>query len=73
MAGGERWKSNRRFILQHLRNFGMGKSYLENSIIKEIEMLTDYIETNYLDKPSEVDQCINISILNIVWLLAASK
>jgi len=72
MAGGERWKSNRRFILQHLRNFGMGKSYLENSIIKEIEMLTDYIETNYLDKPSEVDQCINISILNIVWLLAAN-
>ena len=73
MAGGETWKSNRRFLLQHLRNLGMGKSFLENAIMKETHMLADYIEENYLDKPSEVDRCVNLSILNVVWLMVASK
>jgi len=34
--------------------------------------LADYIEENYLDKPSEVDRCVNLSILNVVWLMVAS-
>jgi len=70
-SGGETWKTNRRFLLQHLRNSGMGKSFLENSMITETGMLADYIEKNYLDKPSDFGRCVNVSILNVIWLMVA--
>jgi len=37
------WREQRRFIVRHLRDFGLGKtSHMESIIMKEVEALTDF-------------------------------
>jgi len=71
--GGERHKTNRRFLIFHLKNMGMGKSYIEESIMKEAQMVVDCLGKSYTDKPVQLDRTINLAILNIVWQMIASK
>ena len=65
------WKDNRRFLLHNLRNLGMGKTRLEDSIMEEVEMLTKYLEKNCLNKETELDWSINVAVLNVIWQMLA--
>ena len=72
-SGGDLHKTNRRFLIFHLKNLGMGKSYLEDSMINEAQMVVDCLEKSYTDKPVQLDRTINLAILNVTWQLVASE
>ena len=52
MQDGEDWKTLRRFTLRALRDFGLGKSSLEDKIKDELENVLDE-----LDKKCGVPYC----------------
>lgn len=68
---GKIWSDNRRFLLRHLRDLGMGKTHLEHSIMVEAKMLVDHLEMTSVDKPAEVDWSINVAVLNVIWQMLA--
>jgi hypothetical protein len=40
------WREQRRFIVRHLRDFGLGKSsHMESIIMKEVQALSDLFST----------------------------
>ncbi|KAL7638034.1 UNVERIFIED_CONTAM: hypothetical protein RMT77_011659 [Armadillidium vulgare] len=70
-SNGSHWLHNRRFLLRHLRDLGMGKSKMEGIIMKEVEGLIEIFKT-LTKEPSKLPLSINIAVLNILWELVAS-
>ncbi|XP_073442528.1 cytochrome P450 2K4-like isoform X2 [Dendrobates tinctorius] len=62
---GENWKAMRRFTLTTLRDFGMGKSTIEEKIIEECTHLTDYF-ASFKGKPFDNTIILNGSVANII-------
>ncbi|OQV17438.1 putative Cytochrome P450 2B11 [Hypsibius exemplaris] len=66
-AQGELWKVHRRFALSTLRDLGMGKNWMEDSIIAEVEGICQALrDTN--GNPSIRVQLIN-SVSNVITAL----
>ncbi|KAM9316088.1 cytochrome P450 2K4-like [Gastrophryne carolinensis] len=70
---GENWKVMRRFALTTLRDFGMGKSSIEEKIIEECGYLNKKVESfkefNFhfiIDKPFESVEILNVAVANII-------
>ena len=72
MSDGLLWQNNRRFSLRHFKDLGLGKSFIEDTIIYEVNALLDVFD-KHLDAPYEVSWSINIAISNIIWGLTACK
>nr|XP_045615904.1 cytochrome P450 2L1-like [Procambarus clarkii]XP_045615905.1 cytochrome P450 2L1-like [Procambarus clarkii] len=72
MTNGERWQNARRFLLRNLRDLGMGKTFLEDAIQQEANMLVEEMKKN-TGVPTPFPPSINISVLNVVWQMVASK
>ncbi|XP_047738360.1 cytochrome P450 2L1 isoform X3 [Hyalella azteca] len=70
---GPVWTENRRFMLRHLRDLGMGKTALEGSIQQEAEMLVDHLDKTCVGKPAVMDVCFNCAVVNVIWQMLASK
>ncbi|XP_053565542.1 cytochrome P450 2K6-like [Bombina bombina] len=64
-ANGENWKVMRRFTLSTLRDFGMGKQYLEEKINKENDSLIQKIES-FSGQPFENTMTMNAAVANII-------
>ncbi|XP_073080393.1 cytochrome P450 2K6-like [Manis javanica] len=62
---GEAWKTMRRFSLTTLRNFGMGKRIIEDTIIEECQHLIQNFES-HRGKPFEVKTIMNASVANVI-------
>ena len=69
---GKIWQDNRRFTLFHLRDLGLGKSRIEDTIMTEVSALIEHLNKK-LDQPCELSWIINVAILNIIWGMIACK
>ncbi|CAG0919871.1 unnamed protein product [Notodromas monacha] len=74
-ANGQDWKVRRRFTLKHLRDFGFGKSSMEQLILDEMRHLADSINTEKNPKGSivELDSGLNAAVGNVIWWLTANR
>ncbi|XP_041465907.1 cytochrome P450 2C15-like [Lytechinus variegatus] len=62
---GEEWIQHRRFGLAALRNFGMGKKNLENSINEEARMFNEILSEK-IGKPFDPSFAVNNAVSNII-------
>ena len=61
-------------MLRHLKEYlGVSKTSLEVSIQDEAATLVKYLEKMDLRKPVAIDWSINVSVLNVIWQILASK
>nr|AKH03502.1 cytochrome P450 3036B1 [Paracyclopina nana] len=63
---GQEWTEQRRFALRRLRDFGMGKSSMEELIQEEIRQLCQKLDKQ-LNQPLKVDLTYNLSVVNALW------
>ena len=63
---GEEWSQQRRFTMRRLRDFGLGKSSMEDMISEEVGDLLKLLDQK-LNKPLEVRYIFNLSIINGLW------
>ncbi|XP_015276492.1 PREDICTED: cytochrome P450 2K4-like [Gekko japonicus] len=71
-ANGENWKVMRRFAITTLRDFGMGKKTIEDSIIKECHFLIQKFES-FEGKPFETTTIMNAASANIIVSILLGK
>ncbi|KAM3620565.1 uncharacterized protein V6R79_025489 [Siganus canaliculatus] len=71
-SNGEIWKTQRRFALSTLRNFGLGKNSLEQSIHEEIQHLREEIEMEK-GEPFRPVGLFNNAVSNIICQLVMGK
>ncbi|XP_063057367.1 cytochrome P450 2J2-like isoform X2 [Engraulis encrasicolus] len=72
MSSGPKWKRHRRFTMTTLRNFGLGKTLMENAICEEIRYLQEEMETQKGD-PFNPKMLFNNAVSNIICQLAFSS
>lgn len=66
------WKAMRRFTLQTLRDFGVGKSSLEEKIMIEVEAATRYLE-EVKSEPTEMAALLQMMIGNVIYGIVFGK
>ena len=69
---GPYWREQRRFLLRNLRDFGFGKSEMEDAMLDEIEKLSIELQKN-IGKPKPLDNTLNLAIANTLWSLLAGE
>ncbi|XP_076874337.1 cytochrome P450 2J2-like [Brachyhypopomus gauderio] len=72
MNNGYSWKQQRRFTLSTLRNFGVGKKYLEPSIKEEFNILCQAIR-NTKGEPFNAYHLISNAVSNIICSLVFGR
>ena len=71
-SNGRTWREQRRFALSTLRDFGMGKVRLEESILNEANALVKVIEAKN-GQPFDVHQTIMTSVCNVIYSMVFGK
>ncbi|KAM5163932.1 cytochrome P450 2K1-like [Mantella aurantiaca] len=66
---GENWKVMRRFTISTLRDFGMGKSTIEDRILEESDHLVQRFQT-FQGKPFDNSMGVNAAVGNIIVSIA---
>jgi hypothetical protein len=67
---GEHWEQLRRFALRHLRDFGFGKSSMEESIMLEVNEFIELLKTEEVGKPvTGIKDRLLFAAVNSVWAI----
>ncbi|KAB7502287.1 Cytochrome P450 2L1 [Armadillidium nasatum] len=70
-SNGNPWIYNRRFLVHHLQNLGMGKSKIEGLIMREVEGLVEEFK-GLTKEPSILPKAIHFAVANVIWQLVSS-
>ncbi|MEE6509283.1 hypothetical protein FKM82_025243, partial [Ascaphus truei] len=65
LSHGDNWKVMRRFTITTLRDFGMGKSSIEQKVIEECAHLIQHFES-FKGKPFDNTMIMNAAVANII-------
>ncbi|XP_076038360.1 cytochrome P450 2L1-like [Oratosquilla oratoria] len=69
---GEPWLSTRRFALRHLRQLGLGKSFMSGAIQFEALEMAKHFEREE-DGLTDLGTFINVVVVNVIWQLVANQ
>jgi hypothetical protein len=69
---GPYWKELRRFLLRNLRDFGFGKSTMEDLFIEEVSKLCHKLSKND-GQPVDLSGSMNVSIINSLWTIVVGE
>lgn len=69
---GKAWADQRRFTLKVLRDFGFGKSSMEDTLLDEVDKLCDELKKSG-GKAVDIGLKMNISILNALWAMLTGE
>ncbi|GAU95355.1 hypothetical protein RvY_06985-2 [Ramazzottius varieornatus] len=72
MAEGQLWKEHRRFALSTLRNLGMGKSWLEDAILDEVQEIIEQFRTRE-GAPFDARRHLTLAVSNVVCALVFGR
>ena len=72
LSQGSHWREQRRFLLRNLRDFGFGKSEMEDAILDEVEKLSTEFQKN-VGHPVCLDNTLNVSIVNALWAILVGE
>ena len=72
LSQGLYWREQRRFLLRNLRDFGFGKSEMEDAILYEIEKLSMALQKD-IGKSICLGSTLNLSILNALWAILVGE
>ncbi|XP_042888422.1 cytochrome P450 2L1-like [Penaeus japonicus] len=69
---GRVWHEGRRFALRHLKDFGLGKTSMEEIIQREAqELVAEFRKAD--EKPFEISWSLNVAVLNVIWRIVADR
>ncbi|KAB0792304.1 hypothetical protein PPYR_14263 [Photinus pyralis] len=68
-AEGKLWVEQKRFIVRHLRDIGLGKEIMEEKIREEIEDVTCAIDEQ--NGTVEIGRLVQPAVINLIWFLVA--
>ncbi|XP_015273039.1 PREDICTED: cytochrome P450 2K1-like [Gekko japonicus] len=71
-SNGENWKVMRRFAITTLRDFGMGKSTIEDTIVEECRFLIQKFDS-FEGKAFETTTIMNAAVANIIVSILLGK
>ena len=69
---GRYWKEQRRFLLRNLRDFGFGKSEMEDTLLDEVDKWC-HEYSNLVGKPTCLDNTLNLSVINALWAILTGE
>lgn len=70
---GELWQVHRRFLLRHLRDFGFGKSSMEDMILGEVHETIERMRQFKGGPVNQIKDVFQIAIVNSLWMIVGSK
>lgn len=70
-ADGERWSSQRSFVVKHLRNLGFGKDKMQEMIRDELGDILLMLES--AGSHVEVGKSLSCAVISILWNLTAGS
>lgn len=71
-SDGQHWEKQRKFSLQKLKNFGMGRSEMESKIEEESRDLIASLKRK-CTKPLLIHNTFDISAINVLWAMMAGE
>ena len=72
MAEGQLWKEHRRFAISTLRNLGMGKSWLEEAILEEVQEIIEQFRSRK-GEPFDARRHLTLAVSNVVCALVFGR
>ncbi|XP_063241155.1 methyl farnesoate epoxidase-like [Bacillus rossius redtenbacheri] len=69
-SDGPFWTEQRRFALRHLRDFGFGKTSMDNIMHEEVDELSKVLLTSEIHP---VSRMFNQAIVNLLWTIVAGR
>ncbi|ODM88681.1 Methyl farnesoate epoxidase [Orchesella cincta] len=70
---GELWEVHRRFLLRQLRDFGFGKSAMENLILEELNEVIKRFQATEGKPTGSMKETLSLAVINALWSVVSCQ